>query len=102
MQGMSAKPAVGSEPHRRSHDRVDGAFPVSIDGVQIGWTENLSPSGIFFVTQQELLPGAAIDLSIEFDSAGGKLMLQCRGEVVRIEPRHPHGGIAVKITASRL
>ena len=91
------RPGVG-----RTQQRVSAAVPVTVDGARTGMTRNMSPSGIFFETDAEMRIGESIHFSVTFDSPPGKLMLECRGEIVRVEDVGGRTGVAVKIVESRL
>lgn len=86
----------------RQHERIAASIPVSIEGGAIGETVNVSPTGIFFVTDAELRTEGPLRLTLEFDSAAGKLFLECVGEVVRVERGDGKTRVAAKITDSRL
>ena len=87
---------------RRAQQRVSAVLPVKVDGHAAGVTRDISPSGIFFETDMEMTNGSAIHFSLEFDNPSGKLLLECSGEIVRIEKAGGKIGIAAKITESRL
>ena len=87
---------------RRAQQRVSAVLPVKVDGQAAGVTRDISPSGIFFETDQEMTSGSAIHFSLEFDNPSGKLLLECSGEIVRIERAGGKIGIAAKIVESRL
>jgi hypothetical protein len=87
---------------RRAQQRVSAVLPVKVDGKSAGVTRDISPSGIFFETDQEMASGSAIHFSLEFDNPSGKLLLECSGEIVRIEKAGGKIGIAAKIVESRL
>jgi hypothetical protein len=86
----------------RRLERVNATIPVQLGNGATGETRNLSPGGIFFVTDAEMESGSAIRFTIEFDSPAGKLCLECVGEVVRIERADGKIGVAAKITESRM
>ena len=39
---------------------------------------------------------------MQLETPGGKMMLRCKGEIVRIEPRDKRVGVAVKIVESTI
>ncbi len=86
----------------RQHERFNASVPIVIEGVGKGETLNLSPSGIYFVTDQELGDSGPLRLTIEFDSPSGKLYLECVGEIVRVEKADGKVRVAARITDSRL
>jgi hypothetical protein len=63
----------------------------------------MSTSAVFFETDVEYIQGSEVIFAIEIDGpAEEELMLRCRGEIVRVEPRDGKLGIAAKISASKL
>lgn len=87
---------------RRAQQRVSAALPVKVEGRATGITRDISPSGIYFETDVEMTSGSAIHFSLEFDNPSGKLLLECSGEIVRVERAGGKVGIAAKIVESRL
>lgn len=87
------------ETTKRSPERVRVALPVQLETGK-GLTRDISASGIYFETDVELVQGSPINLEVEFDSSGGKLMLKAQGSVVRIEQLGGKIGVAVSITES--
>ena len=68
-----------------------------------GVTQNVSASGVFFETNEDHAAGSEINFAIELDGPGGeKLMLRCRGEIVRVERRDGKLGVAAKIVSSKI
>ena len=86
----------------REFDRVNATIPVQFEGGLEGETRNLSPSGVFFVVDTEMQAGGVVHFTLEFDSAGGKLYMDCIGEIVRVERADGKVGVAAKIVESRL
>jgi len=84
---------------RRKEDRINCEHPVNLGDTK-GITRNISASGVYFVTNSFYMPGNLISFTVEFDSPGGKLLLKCDGQVIRIEPRDGEVGVAVKILKS--
>lgn len=87
---------------RRAQQRVTAVLPVKVDGRATGVTRDISPSGIYFETDMEMAAGSAIHFSLEFDNPSGKLLLECSGQIVRVEKAGGKIGIAAKIIESRL
>jgi hypothetical protein len=54
------------------------------------------------VTDAELRSKGPLRLTLEFESAAGKLYLECVGEIVRVEKGDGKIRVAAKITDSRL
>jgi len=46
--------------------------------------------------------GSSIHFTLEFDNPSGKLLLECSGEIVRVEKAGGKIGVAAKIVESRL
>ena len=86
----------------RQHERVNASIPVAIEGGGKGETLNVSPSGIYFVTDKELADGGPLRLTLEFDSPSGKLYLECVGEIVRVEKGDGKMRVAARISDTRL
>jgi hypothetical protein len=90
---------------RRKNERVSAEVPVRVEGRAPGITRDLSPTGVYFVVDEKMTPGAIIRFSIEFSTAmdrGVPLQLTCIGTVVRVEESGGKNGVAVLITESRL
>ena len=86
----------------REYKRLDAAIPVRLEDGTTAITRDLSPAGVFFVTDKRMEAGNSIHFTIEFDNPGGKLHLDCLGEIVRVEQADGKIGIAAKILESRL
>ena len=86
---------------KRTGERVFTALSVSL-GTATGVTRDVSASGIFFETDASYALGNLISFTVEFDAPGGKMLLKCRGNIVRIEPRGTQVGVAVKIMESTM
>jgi len=95
---MQAKLAI-------SDSRLDERHPVSLQ-VKVketeGITRDVSPSGVFLESSLTFDLGEKIDFVIDLDSPGGKLILKCNGEVVRVEEQNGKVGVAVKIVESSI
>ena len=86
----------------RQHERVNAAVPVHLEGGGGGRTVNLSPAGVFFVTDRPMAEGGSIRFTIEFESEWGSLLLECAGEIVRIEKSAGKTGVAARIRETRM
>ena len=75
---------------------------MKVEGKTAGVTRDISPSGIFFETDAEMTQGSPIHFSLEFENPSGKLLLECSGEIVRVERAGGKVGVAAKILESRL
>ncbi len=87
----AASPAL----HSRSQ-RIGAAMPTCLNGVN-GTTRDISASGLFIVQDSECQTGSHIEFSIDLKTPGGKLMLCCQGEVVRVEKVDQRFGLGIKI-----
>ena len=100
-----AESSVKSEPMetgKRREERMSSTRPVKLDR-GTGVTRNISASGVFFETNVDYAAGSEIRFAIEVDGPRGeKMMLRCRGEIVRVEHRDGKVGVAAKIVSSKL
>lgn len=88
-----------SKKELRVENRVPVSLPVSIASDNY-ITRDVSASGVFIEVNSSFNRGERVDFVIEFDSPGGKLFLNCIGEIVRLEKRNDKIGVAVKIINS--
>jgi len=86
----------------RESERVDAKVCVKLEDGSTGETRNLSPSGMFLVTDAQMRVGSAVRFSVEFQEVGGTFYLDCTGEIVRMESVEGKTGVGVRITQSRL
>lgn len=89
------------EHEKRKDERIPTALPVKL-GDATGVTRDVSASGVFFEIEANYRLGTEIAFSVELDTPGGKMVLKCEGEIVRIEPRGQRVGVAVRIVESTL
>jgi hypothetical protein len=89
------------EKQKRKEERVSTELPVYLGGA-IGKTRDVSASGVLFETDASYALGNSISFAVELDTSGGKMVLRCQGDIVRIEPRGKKVNVAVKITESTL
>jgi hypothetical protein len=87
---------------QRAQERVAAEVPVSIDGRIVGMTRNVSPSGIFFEAKDGIATGGTLRFTLTFAQPSGQLLLECVGEIVRVEEGDGKLGLAVTIAESRL
>ena len=83
-------------------ERVKTVLPIRVDGQTAGVTRDVSTNGVFFETEQKMLEGSPIVFSIELETGGERLMLQCEGQIVRVETHGGKRGVAAKILSSKL
>ncbi len=86
---------------KRRHQRVETALPVFLENAT-GVTRDMCASGVYFWTDGVCAPGKDIGVSIELQTAEGRMMRKCKGEVLRTEPRGTDVGVAVRITESAM
>src|SRR5688572_1705041 len=91
---------------RRKNERVTAAVPVQIrdEGVS-AMTTNLSPTGVFILTDASLEVGQTLRFTIEFANnvdSGGALFLECVGQVVRVQADGARTGVGVQMSETRL
>lgn len=80
---------------------MPAALPVNLNE-GTGITRDVSASGVFFETDVNYAAGSEISFSIELQGPAGKLMLKCKGQIVRVEERDGKVGVAAKIIESQL
>lgn len=87
----------------REFERVAATIPVQLEGGGEGETRNLSPNGIFFVTDRDLAVGSSLRFTVEFESTPAvTFYLDCIAEVVRLERADGKVGVGARIVESRL
>lgn len=87
---------------QRHQAREPISVPVRWAGGSVGQTQDLSGGGLYFLTDQVLQAGGAIDVEIELDTPEGPARLHARGEVLRVEARGERAGVAVKLSECKL
>ena len=86
----------------REHDRINATIPVHLEGGGEGRTINLSPHGLFFVTDESMTVGSKVHFTMEFMAQLASYNLDCVGEIVRIEDVNGKRGVGARITSSKL
>ena len=89
---------MNKHDERRETVRHQIAVPVNF-GRGIGISRDISFSGIYFTTKEQLAPGDPLKLAFELEYAipGKSLQLDCQGHVLRVEQVKGSFGIAAKI-----
>ena len=83
---------------RRKNTRIPIAEPVYLENAT-GFTHNVSASGVFFwISGGSYKAGNQINFSLELSRPEGKVMVRCRGVIVRVEQYETRVGVAVKFT----
>ena len=85
----------------RTEERVERALPVDL-GTAKGVTRNVSASGVFFETDAPLAVGREIAFTVDLEATGVKMVLRCRGEIVRVAEANGRIGVAAKILDSTM
>ena len=91
---------MGRRENRRE-ERVERALPVDLGGAQ-GVTRNVSASGVYFETDANYAVGGEIGFVVDLETTGVKMVLKCRGEIVRVTQGDGKIGVAVKIVESTM
>lgn len=84
---------------QRKEERIVAALPVKLGGI-MGITRDVSAAGIFFEIDAACTVGSDISFALELETPTGKIMLKCKGNIVRTESRNDKLGVAVKIAES--
>mgnify|MGYP001369078336 CR=1 FL=1 len=82
---------------KRTEERVAVELPVHV-GDATGTTRDISATGMFFELDASHTLGTTVDLTVEMDTPGGKMLLKCHGNVIRVIPHGDKVGVAVKMT----
>jgi len=93
-------PAVSD---RRQAQRIAVLLSVELENGK-GITRDVSPAGVFFVTDLSFSIDTPIDLRLVLERVDpvGPLRVRCQGRVVRLECHDGASGVAVAITAHDL
>ena len=82
----------------RKEERFQTDLVVKLEGGVEGLARNVSPSGIFFVTDAALVEGQPVKFSLEFkDFPSGPVEVNCSARVVRVEEQGARRGIGASI-----
>lgn len=85
--------------NRRAEERVKVELPVRLDSAS-GMTRDVSASGISFEVDPSFTPQSEISFIIEMDAFDDKMLLKCKGSIVRTETGREKIGVAVRIIES--
>jgi hypothetical protein len=85
--------------NKRGEERVNVALPVKLDKAN-GLTRDISANGISFEVDANYTIGSEISFTIEVGTLVEKILLKCKGNIVRTEVHGQKMGVAVKITES--
>jgi hypothetical protein len=86
---------------QRKDERIVTALPVKL-GEAVGLTRDVSAAGIFFEIDAACTVGSVVSFEVELETPTGKIMLRCKGNIIRTEPCNNKLGVAVRITESVL
>jgi hypothetical protein len=70
--------------NKRGEERVHVALPVRLDNAK-GLTRDVSASGICFEADANYTAGSEISFVIEVEAFNEKMLLNCKGSIVRSE-----------------
>lgn len=82
----------------RKEERFETELVLRLAGGVEGVARNVSPSGIFFVTEAVLEEGQPVEFRLEFqDFPSGPVEVNCSARVVRVEEQGASRGIGASI-----
>jgi len=80
---------------RRRTARYTVRVPIKVVAAGVGYTIDVSATGIAFVIDEQLQPGVAIEFELALSESDA--MLRCDGRVLRVESRGSANFIAATI-----
>ena len=87
-------------------ERVKAKLPIAIEKseeeINLGLTEDISASGIYFECGFSQSVGSKIEFGMNIDIASRHLILKCTAEIVRLDFKDNKNYIAAKIIESSL
>lgn len=83
----------------RGEDRVSVELPVRL-GKLHGLTRDVSASGICFEVDASYFTNSEITFEIELETGAEKMLLKCKGHILRTQDHGKKKTVAIKITAS--
>lgn len=98
VRGMKSRARKAS---RREHERIPVTMPVHAGAIG-GTTRDVSVGGMYLELEGDGGIGAEITFEVEVESALGKMLLKCTGEVIRKEQKDGRTGLAVRVLESTL
>jgi len=89
---------MGKLQEKRHEERFMLEVPVMLEN-GMGMSRDISESGIYFMTDQQLAPGGVVKFSVKLNHIrpGKSIRLDCQGQVLRIEPAGEGFGVAAII-----
>jgi hypothetical protein len=91
--------------NKRQYDRVQAQIPIAMADGDSAVTRDVSPGGVYILTDGAFEVGQTLRFTIEFDNpidGGGVLCLDCVGLVKRVDREDGELGVGVSISESRL
>jgi hypothetical protein len=82
--------------NRRAEERVNVAYPVRLEAA-IGVTRDVSAGGICFEVDATFRVTREISFVIEMESTGTRVLVKCKGNIVRTQMLGPTTNVAVKL-----
>ena len=84
---------------KRRDKRISALLPVGL-GNREGFAVDVSATGMFLETDSSYSIGSEVSLAMDLDTPWGRVMFECHGKIVRLEPRDGTVGVAVRFTES--
>jgi hypothetical protein len=85
----------------RSEERIQVSLKVNLLNMYC-MTRDVSVSGVFLEVNAPFVNGRQIDFTVEFDNPGGKLLLICKGKILRVVKWNGRFGVAIRILKSEI
>ena len=92
---------TSSQRDQRLEARIEVALPVALDH-DAGLTRNVSASGICFEVDCDYTLGSEISFVIELETFNEKMILNCKGRIIRTEDHGDKKDVAVQLLESNL
>jgi hypothetical protein len=84
---------------KRREKRISALLPVGL-GNREGFAVDVSATGMFLEADASYAIGSKVSLAMNLDTPWGRVMFECHGKIVRLEPRDGMVGMAVQFTES--
>lgn len=85
--------------NKRREKRISAMLPVDLGG-ESGFAHDVSASGMFLEVDASYAIGSQISLAMNLNTPWGRVIFECQGTVVRLEPHNGKVGVAVQFTES--
>lgn len=89
---MSTSPNKKSTGKQLRAERHSVAIPMSL-GPTSGVVTDISATGVYFEIDQKQELGSEINFTLDLDTPGGMIQVQCRAKIVRLEEKSGRIGI---------